>query len=78
MYIFCNKNDFVKYLSLKIAVNTLLGLSMLLLTDNQPHKRLDIYEKLALQFSLTEEEKEQLLPSGKQQIYKNRIGWALT
>jgi len=51
---------------------------LLLLKDEMPHKRSDMYEKFALQFRLTEEEKEEWLPSGKQQVYKNRIGWALT
>lgn len=49
-----------------------------LLRDNQIHKRTDMYEKLSAQFQLTEEEKEEWLPSGKQLVYKNRIGWALT
>jgi len=51
---------------------------LLLLGNETPHKRLEMYEKFALQFHLTEEEKEELLPSGKEQVYKNRIGWALT
>lgn len=51
---------------------------LLLLKDETPHKRSDMYEKFALQFHLTEEEMAEWLPSGKQQVYKNRIGWALT
>jgi len=51
---------------------------LLLLKDETSHKRSDMYEKFAIQFRLTEEEKEEWLPSGKQQVYKNRIGWALT
>lgn len=51
---------------------------LLLMKDETPHKRSDMYEKFAIQFRLTEEEKEEWLPSGKQQVYKNRIGWALT
>lgn len=51
---------------------------LFLLADETPHKRSAMYEKFALQFHLTEEEKEEWLPSGKQQVYKNRIGWALT
>ncbi|WP_341876630.1 restriction endonuclease [Defluviitalea saccharophila] len=49
-----------------------------LLKDNQNHKRVELYKKLALQFALTKEEMEEWLPSGKQLVYKNRIGWALT
>lgn len=33
-------------------------------------------EQAALELGLTEEDRQQLLPSGTQQIYKNRTGWA--
>jgi len=49
-----------------------------LLRDNQIHKRVDMYKILAMQFKLTDAEMEEWLPSGKQLVYKNRIGWALT
>jgi restriction system protein len=35
-------------------------------------------ELIADQFSLSEEEKNQLLPSGKQTIISNRVHWAIT
>lgn len=38
----------------------------------------DIYAALAAQFSLTEADKAELLPSGRQATYLNRIGWAKT
>ncbi len=49
-----------------------------LLKDGKPHKMSDVKEKLAEYFNLSEEERKMLLPSGKQEIYKNRIGWART
>lgn len=49
-----------------------------LLKDNQVHKRVDMYHVLAIKFQLTEAELKEWLPSGKQLVYKNRIGWALT
>ncbi|MFA6808740.1 MAG: restriction endonuclease [Eubacteriales bacterium] len=49
-----------------------------LLKDNQIHKRVEMYEILSKQFRLTEIELQERLPSGKQLVYKNRIGWALT
>jgi restriction system protein len=49
-----------------------------LLKDNQTYKRVDMYEVFAEQFKLSDEELEEWLPSGKQLVYKNRIGWALT
>lgn len=49
-----------------------------LLKDNHIHKLVDMYKVLATQFQLTEAELEEWLPSSKQLVYKNRIGWALT
>ena len=37
-----------------------------------------IREKLASHFKLTDEEIEQTLPSGKQGVFENRVGWART
>jgi restriction system protein len=49
-----------------------------LLKDGREFWVRDIYQQLADQFKLTEEEKEILLPSGQQQLFHNRIGWATT
>ena len=38
----------------------------------------DVIKTLAEQFSLTEEERDQLLPSGKQRTFDNRVNWART
>ena len=35
-----------------------------------------VYEEVANRVGLTVEEKAELLPSGSQAIYKNRVGWA--
>ncbi len=48
------------------------------LSDGQVHLITDLYQELADQMKLTPEDKKELLPSGKQQTYKNRIGWART
>jgi len=47
-----------------------------LLKDGKEHALDEGYRVLSEQFSLSEEDKRELLPSGKQEIYKNRIGWA--
>jgi restriction system protein len=47
-------------------------------SDQKQHSVKQAYEDLANEFNLTTEEKNELLPSGTQQIYKNRIGWART
>lgn len=47
-------------------------------SDDKEHTLKETYEKLAQEFNLTPEDKNALLPSGTQQIYKNRIGWART
>ena len=46
--------------------------------DGQEHSIGDAYDAVATRFDLTEDEKREFLPSGAQQIYKNRIGWART
>lgn len=46
--------------------------------DGKEHSIGDAYDAVATLFNLTEDEKRELIPSGTQQIYKNRIGWART
>lgn len=38
----------------------------------------DVINKLANKFNITEEEKAETLPSGKQSVLDNRVGWART
>jgi restriction system protein len=38
----------------------------------------DAIEKLALRFKLTDEERRELLPSGTQFVFDNRVGWSRT
>ncbi|MGQ9820141.1 MAG: winged helix-turn-helix domain-containing protein [Candidatus Kapaibacteriales bacterium] len=49
-----------------------------LLSDGQEHKYRDIIENLASEFKLTDEERKELLASGNQSIFDNRVGWAKT
>jgi restriction system protein len=46
--------------------------------DGQEHRIGDVVNQLAGDFRLTEEEKQQILPSGKQATFANRVGWAKT
>jgi restriction system protein len=48
------------------------------LSDKQEHSLQDAHDTLANQFKLTEEERRELLPSGQQPIFRNRLGWAGT
>lgn len=48
------------------------------LSDGQTHTFGLVVEKLAKEFSLTEEEIEELLPSGRYPVFRNRVGWART
>lgn len=48
------------------------------LEDGKEHTLQEAYQYLAEYFQLTKEEKEEVLPSGKQLVYQNRIGWAKT
>jgi restriction system protein len=49
-----------------------------LLEDKQEHSLRQIIDLLTNQFNLTQEEQHELLPSGKQAIFDNRVGWART
>ena len=46
--------------------------------DKEEHHIRDAIERLADEFKLTEEERKELLPSGLQAIFNNRVGWAKT
>jgi restriction system protein len=49
-----------------------------LVSDKQEYKYRDIIEKLAVEYKLTDEERKELLASGNQAIFDNRVGWAKT
>jgi len=49
-----------------------------LAADGEVHSMDEAYEVLAEKFRLTEEERAELLPSGRQSRYENRVGWART
>jgi len=46
--------------------------------DKNEHALQDTASTLAAQFKLTDEEKAELLPSGQQAIFNNRVGWSRT
>jgi restriction system protein len=46
--------------------------------DGKVHTKREAVNELAVQFGLTEAERKELLPSGKQGIFDNRVGWART
>lgn len=47
-------------------------------SDQQVHTLRDVVEGLATHFKLTEEERREMLPSGMQAAFDNRVGWART
>jgi restriction system protein len=47
-------------------------------SDGQQHKLPDVMDAVCQHFQLTDEERAERLPSGKQTVIKNRIGWART
>jgi restriction system protein len=49
-----------------------------LASDGNEHTLREAVEELAEQFKLTEEERKELLPSGSQFTFSNRVGWART
>jgi len=49
-----------------------------LAADQQEHSLPEAIDTLSLEFALTEGEREEILPSGKQAVFDNRVGWART
>ena len=49
-----------------------------LVSDRKEHKYRDLIEKLAVEYNVTDEERKELLASGNQAIFDNRVGWAKT
>lgn len=47
-------------------------------TDQKEHSLRETIEALVDHFQLTEEERKELLPSGRQPTFDNRVGWART
>ena len=48
------------------------------LKEGSPIPLRDVREYIATDLGITSEERKQLLPSGKQSIFNNRVGWART
>lgn len=46
--------------------------------DGEMHNLSEVIESLALYFKLAKEEREELLPSGRQAKFDNRVSWATT
>lgn len=49
-----------------------------LVSDGREYKYRDLIESLAAEFKVTDEERKELLTSGSQAIFDNRVGWAKT
>ncbi len=47
-----------------------------LASDIEEHRFRDSIESLAVEFLLSDEEQNELLPSGNQAVFNNRVGWA--
>ena len=48
------------------------------LADGQPHRSKEVKDTVAGVFSVSEKERAEMLPSGKQQLFDNRVGWTRT
>jgi len=49
-----------------------------LLSDGQTYTTRDLIEKMSDVFKLNDSERKELLPSGQQHVFDNRVGWART
>ncbi|MGC3954929.1 MAG: restriction endonuclease [Propionicimonas sp.] len=48
------------------------------LADGEVHRTRAVKDKIADEFGLTDGERSELLPSGRQRVIDNRVGWAIT
>jgi len=48
------------------------------ISDGQSHSMIEVTSRLAKEFGLTLDELKELLPSGRQTTFTNRVGWART
>lgn len=51
---------------------------LLMVSDGQTYKMKDLTTLLAQQLSLSSADLSEMLPSGRQTVFKNRVGWAKT
>lgn len=51
---------------------------LIFVSDNKEHSIHEAYKVLADQFKMTEDERKEMLPSGRQEVFANRVGWAKT
>lgn len=56
---------------------TVMRPSLELLADGETRRARDVVAAITELFELTDDEREQLLPSGRQRVIDNRVGWAL-
>jgi restriction system protein len=47
-------------------------------SDGSPHAVSEVVEELASEFGLTSAEREQLVPSGQQRTFANRVSWSVS
>lgn len=52
--------------------------TLVALEDGEPHSLQQVRDAVAATLGVTQEDQTQLLPSGKQTTYSNRVAWALT
>ena len=63
-------------MSLPSYIKFIEPLLRFLVEQTEPIRARDVYEAVADIVGLTDEQKEELLPSRDQAVYRNRIGWA--
>jgi restriction system protein len=51
---------------------------MVVLSDGKEHSMRDTLDRLGNHFQLAEEDRKRLLPSGRQEVFTNRVAWAKT
>src|SRR5438105_1670771 len=58
------------------AFNEIKAPALAFFADGKPHRNKEVFEALAPTFHLTEDELNEMLPSGRQPRWHNRASWA--
>ena len=65
-------------IGISIDFQSIMQPVLAMLADDQEHPVTEIRQRLAERFSLSQDELETMLPSGRAKMFANRVGWATT
>src|SRR5256885_2207841 len=77
----CHTNIAVSALRIPVSIpdyQTLMLPLLKIAADGREHTKTEALNDLAQHFGVTDDERRKILPSGNQEVFDNRLGWART